>query len=90
VLTWTKRLLRRCPISAISLELITFDLQQMDNPEISGMEYHHGTLGGSESRQYLLEKWSRAWSSCGAQKRALQREHIQRGNGSRQQSVPGM
>ncbi|GAC1651997.1 MAG: hypothetical protein NVS4B9_42340 [Ktedonobacteraceae bacterium] len=77
VLTWTKRLLRLSPISAISLELVKFDLQQMANPEISGMEYQHGTLFGYELRQYLLEKWSRACSYCGAQHIALQVEHIQ-------------
>ncbi len=77
VLTWTKRLLRLCPISAISLELVKFDLQQMDHPEISGMEYQQGTLFGYELRQYLLEKWNRACSYCGAQHIALQVEHIQ-------------
>ena len=77
VLTWTKRLLRLCPISAISLELVKFDLQQMENPEISGLEYQQGTLFGYELRQYLLEKWSRACSYCGAQNIPLQVEHIQ-------------
>jgi len=77
VLTWTKRLLRLCPISAISLELVKFDLQQMENPEISGMQYQQGTLFGYELRQYLLEKWSRACSYCGAENIPLQVEHIQ-------------
>ena len=77
VLTWTKRLLRLCPISAISLELVKFDLQQMEKPEISGREYQQGTLFGYELRQYLLEKWSRACSYCGAQCVPLQVEHMQ-------------
>src|ERR1035438_4402641 len=34
VLTWVKRLQRVCPIAAISQELVRFDLQQMENPEI--------------------------------------------------------
>ncbi len=77
VLTWTKRLLRLCPISAISLELVKFDLQQMENPEISGVEYQQGTLFGYELRHYLLEKWNRACSYCGAKNMPLQVEHIQ-------------
>ncbi len=55
VLTWIKRLLRVCPIKAISLELVKFDLQQMEHPEISGVEYQQGALFGYEVRQYLLE-----------------------------------
>ena len=37
--TWVKRLARVYPISGISLELVKFDTQLMDNPEISGVEY---------------------------------------------------
>ena len=77
VLTWIKRLLRVCPIKAISLELVKFDLQQMENPEISGVEYQQGTLFGYEIRQYLLEKWHHACSYCGAKAAPLQVEHIQ-------------
>ncbi len=44
VLTWVKRLMRLCPISALSQELVKFDLQRMENPEISGVEYQQGTL----------------------------------------------
>jgi len=77
VLTWVKRLRRVCPIEAISLELVTFDLQQMANPEISGVEYQQGTLAGYEVREYLLEKWKRACTYCGVQHVPLQVEHIQ-------------
>jgi 5-methylcytosine-specific restriction endonuclease McrA len=77
VLTWTKRFLRLCPISALSLELVKFDLQQMDNPEISGVEYQQGTLFGYELRQYILEKWDRTCSYCGVTNVPLQVEHIQ-------------
>jgi 5-methylcytosine-specific restriction endonuclease McrA len=77
VLTWIKRLMRVCPIKAISLELVKFDLQQMENPEISGVEYQQGTLFGYEIRQYLLEKWHHACSYCGAKAAPLQVEHIQ-------------
>jgi hypothetical protein len=50
IVTWVARLLRFCPIQAISMELVKFDLQQMENPEISGVEYQQGTLLGYEVR----------------------------------------
>jgi len=77
VLTWVKRLARLCSLGAMSLELVKFDLQQMDNPEISGMEYQQGTLFGYEVREYLLEKWDRACSYCGIKGVPLQVEHLQ-------------
>jgi hypothetical protein len=65
VVTWVRRLLRLCPLKAISLELVKFDLHRMENPEVSGVEYQHGTLFGYELRQYLLEKWDRKGCRCG-------------------------
>ena len=38
-LAWVRRLQRWAPVTAISTELVRFDLQQMQNPEISGLEY---------------------------------------------------
>src|SRR5207253_1761863 len=55
VMTWVNRLKRFCPISAISQELVKFDLQAMEKAEISGVEYQRGTLYGYEIKQYLLE-----------------------------------
>ena len=52
--TWVKHLRKLCPITAISMELVHFDLQQMENPEIEGCEYQQGTLFGYELREYLL------------------------------------
>ena len=77
-----KRLLRLCPITAISQELVKFDLQRMENPELAGTEYQQGTLFGYEVREYLLEKWGRACSYCQKKDIPLQVEHIQaRANG---------
>lgn len=77
-LTWVNRLRRYAPIMGISQELVRFDLQQMENPEISGVEYQQGTLygGGYEVREYLLEKWGRKCAYCGAENTPLQVEHI--------------
>lgn len=76
VLTWTRRLMRICPITALSMELVKFDLQKMEKPEISGVEYQQGTLYGYEVRQYLLEKWGRVCTYCGTRDVPLQVEHI--------------
>jgi 5-methylcytosine-specific restriction endonuclease McrA len=76
VLTWVKRLQRVCPIAAISQELVRFDLQQMENPEVAGVQYQQGTLQGYETREYLLEKWGRKCAYCAKEHVPLQIEHI--------------
>jgi 5-methylcytosine-specific restriction endonuclease McrA len=75
-ITWVKRLMRLCPISAISQELVKFDTQLMENAEISGVEYQQGTLAGFEVREYLLEKWNRKCTYCSAENVPFQVEHI--------------
>ena len=76
VLTWTRRLLRCCPVAALSMELVKFDTQLLENAEISGVEYQQGTLAGYELREYLLEKWGRHCAYCDARDVPLQIEHI--------------
>jgi len=80
--TWVKRLMHLCPITAISQELVRFDPQKMENPEICGIQYQQGTLAGYELRENFLQKWNRQCSYCGARDVPLQVEHIQaRANG---------
>jgi 5-methylcytosine-specific restriction endonuclease McrA len=82
IAVWVARLMRYTPISEISLELVKFDTQAMQHPEISGQEYQQGTLAGYEIREYLLEKWDRQCAYCGRKDIPLQIEHIQpRANG---------
>jgi 5-methylcytosine-specific restriction endonuclease McrA len=76
-LTWVARLRKLAPISGISLELVKFDLQQLVNPEISGILYQQGELQGYEVREYLLEKWKRKCAYCGTKDVPLEIEHIQ-------------
>lgn len=64
------------PLSAISMELVKFDTQKLQNPEIVGIEYQQGELAGYEVREYLLEKWGRRCAYCGAQNVPLEVEHI--------------
>jgi hypothetical protein len=58
------------------MELVRFDMQEMENPETSGVEYQQGTLAGYEVREYLLEKFHRTCAYCDAQNVPLQIEHI--------------
>ncbi|GAB5493098.1 MAG: hypothetical protein Phog2KO_33130 [Phototrophicaceae bacterium] len=76
ILTWLKRLTRLVPISHLAQELVRFDMQQMQNAEINGVEYQQGELQGYEVREYLLEKWGRTCAYCGANNVALEVEHI--------------
>ena len=76
ILTWTARLQRLCPITAVSMELVKFDTQLMQHADISGVEYQQGELAGYEVREYLLEKWNRTCAYCGATNVPLQIEHI--------------
>jgi 5-methylcytosine-specific restriction endonuclease McrA len=76
IMTWVKRLMKFAPIGCIQMELVRFDLQQLENPEISGTEYQQGELAGYEVREYLLEKWGRKCTYCSKQDIPLQVEHI--------------
>ncbi|WP_228579692.1 RNA-guided endonuclease IscB [Acidiferrobacter thiooxydans] len=75
-MAWVDRLCRWAPVAALSQELVRFDTQQMQNPEISGVAYQHGTLAGYEVREYLLEKWARTCAYCGAHNTPLEIDHI--------------
>jgi 5-methylcytosine-specific restriction endonuclease McrA len=74
--TWVARLRCWCPITSLALELVRFDTQALQQPEITGVQYQQGTLHGYEVREYLLEKWQRRCAYCGAQDVPLQIEHI--------------
>jgi 5-methylcytosine-specific restriction endonuclease McrA len=81
-LSWVARIRRWAPITALAVERVKFDLQAMQNPEISGVEYQQGELAGYEVREYLLEKWGRCCAYCGTENIPLEIEHIQaRSNG---------
>jgi 5-methylcytosine-specific restriction endonuclease McrA len=81
-MAWVKRICRWAPVSALSTELVRFDMQAMENPNISGVEYQQGTLAGYELREYLLEKWGRKCMYCDKEGVPLQVEHIHaRANG---------
>ncbi len=64
------------PITTLIIETATFDTQKIQNPEIQGIEYQHGTLAGYEVKEYLLHKWGRQCAYCGKTKIPLEIEHI--------------
>lgn len=68
----------RClaPITSIAQELVRFDMQKLDAPDISGVEYQQGTLAGYEVREYLLAKFNRECVYCGATTTALNLDHV--------------
>ncbi|EGQ63735.1 HNH endonuclease-like protein, partial [Acidithiobacillus sp. GGI-221] len=74
--TWVARCGRWAPVTRLSQELVKFDLQAMENPEISGTEYQQGTLWGYEVKEYLLEKWGRTCVYCDAEMVPLEVDHI--------------
>lgn len=76
VLIWVKRLTCLAPLSALAMELVRFDTQKLQNPEISGIEYQQGELLGYEIREYLLEKWGHKCAYCGVEHVPLTVEHI--------------
>jgi RRXRR protein len=49
LLSWVKRLSRWCPVGALSLELVRFDMALLQNPSIEKVEYQRGTLWGHRS-----------------------------------------
>ena len=75
-LSWVQRIRRYTPVTHLAQELVRFDMQQLENPEITGLEYQQGELAGYEVREYLLEKWQRQCAYCDAQHVPLQIEHI--------------
>ena len=77
LMTWVQRFRRLAPVGRITQDLVRFDLQLMENPEISGVEYQQGELQGYEIREYLLFKWGRTCAYCGAQNVPLEVEQIQ-------------
>lgn len=76
-LTWVNKFIEFAPVDSLVMELVRFDLQQLENPEISSVEYQQGELLGYEVREYLLNKWDRKCTYCKVENVPLQVEHIQ-------------
>lgn len=75
-MSWVNRLRRWTPVESLVVERVKFDMQLMQNPEISGVEYQQGEQAGYEVREYLLEKWDRKCAYCAIENVPLEVEHI--------------
>ena len=75
-MAWVNRICCWAPVTRIAQELVRFDMQLLQNPEISGVQYQQGELAGYELREYLLEKWKRTCAYCDATNTPLEIEHI--------------
>jgi len=76
VQTWARRLSTFAFTSEIVVERVKFDMQKMQNQDISGLEYQRGTLFGFEIREFVLEKWNYRCAYCGKDSVPLEIEHI--------------
>jgi len=76
VVTWVQRLRRYAPIGAISYELVRFDTQLIEHPDITSIEYQQGTLAGWETREYLLLKWGYRCAYCHQEATRWEVDHI--------------
>ena len=74
--TWYQRLAQRSLITSVSIETNRFDMQKMEKPEISGVEYQQGELHGYEVREYLLEKFNHTCAYCNKTDVPMEIEHI--------------
>ncbi len=64
VCSWSLRLSKLAPITGYTVATTKFDTQKLQNPEIRGVEYQHGTLYGYEVKEYLLEKYNHQCVYC--------------------------
>ena len=67
---------RYFPIQKVIVEVAEFDIQKIKDPDISGIEYQHGTLQGYNIRNYLLEEYGRKCFYCGKSVSDFEVEHM--------------
>lgn len=76
ILSWFNRLRKLAPIGEAVQELVRFDTQKIQNPEVSGIEYQRGTLLGYEVREYVFEKLGRQCVYCDTKQGPFNLDHI--------------
>ena len=76
VATWVARVLRRARVEAITQEVVRFDTQALEDPQIEGAEYQQGTRAGYEIREYVLLKWDHRCAYCDARGVPLELDHL--------------
>ena len=78
IINWVKKLKKWIRIESCSFEAVRFDTQKMDNKDIEGVEYQHGTLFGYEIKEYLLDRYGHTCQYCGGESKdpILEWEHM--------------
>ncbi|MFN2381803.1 MAG: RNA-guided endonuclease IscB [Guyparkeria sp.] len=78
-MAWVERLRRWAPVSAVSQELVRFDMQRKENASISAVAYQRGTLSGTEVREYLLHRHRHQCAYCTGLSKdpVLEVEHVE-------------
>ncbi len=75
--SWTTRLARWAPVSAVHVERTAFDTHAISaGRPLHAVEYQQGTLQGAEVREYLLAQWNPTCAYCGATGLPLNIDHI--------------
>ena len=73
---WFSKLCKIISFTSIAVETTSFDIQKLQNPEISDLKYQKGELFGYEIKQYLLEKFKRSCVYCNIKNTPLEIDHI--------------
>lgn len=76
IMSWVIKIIKITPIKGIVMENVKFDTNKMQNPEISGLEYQHGTLFQYDVREYLLEKFNRTCVYCDTTNAFFEIDHV--------------
>jgi len=74
---FVNKLIRLLGPCNVTIENVKFDNQLLENPDIEGKEYQHGTLYGYELKAYLIEKYACTCQYCNGMSgdRRLEWEH---------------
>ncbi len=75
-IAWVKRLQKWAPIEQVWFESVAFDTHLLSSPNVFGSGYQHGTLVGTEVREYLLAKWDHKCAYCDAMGVPLNIDHV--------------
>ncbi|WP_200307199.1 RNA-guided endonuclease IscB [Streptomyces adelaidensis] len=71
------RMCRYAPVTEIHVEVTAFDTHSMSaGRTLSGTEYEHGPLAGTNARAHLHEKWGSACAYCDATGVPLNIDHL--------------
>ncbi|WP_073780661.1 RNA-guided endonuclease IscB [Streptomyces sp. MJM1172] len=74
---WVDRLARWAPVTAVHVESVAFDTHAISSGgPLEGAEYQHGTLHGTEVREYLRTRCKRARGYRGATGVPLNVDHV--------------